>query len=48
MITGHTLFAAYLYRARTKLIPDDKSSVKTFYKRIWDLFYMEYMLYPFI
>ncbi|KAG5181455.1 tocopherol polyprenyltransferase-like protein [Tribonema minus] len=48
MIAGHSAFALYLYRARTKLQPDSKESVKAFYARIWDLFYLEYLLYPFI
>ena len=48
MIAGHVCFALYLYSARMKLAPSEKHSIKLFYKRIWDLFYLEYLLYPFI
>lgn len=48
MAVGHSLLAAKLSRTYAAL--DDKSmaSIKRFYRGIWDLFYLQYMLYPFI
>lgn len=37
-----------LGRALGRLEPDSQDSIKGFYKRIWDLFYLEYAMYPFI
>lgn len=34
--------------ALRRLEPDSQESIKGFYKRIWDLFYLEYAIYPFI
>jgi len=45
---AHGAALVYLLRAYSKLNPDSKGSVKGFYKRIWDLFYAEYLIYPFI
>ena len=51
MILGHALLAAKLaqnfrrYRARGA---DTMDAVKAYYKSIWDLFYLEYLLYVFI
>ncbi|CAN0290852.1 unnamed protein product, partial [Phaeothamnion confervicola] len=48
MTVGHGLFLAYLWRSFAALRAGEKESVKAFYARIWDLFYAEYLLYPFI
>lgn len=48
MVFGHVAAAIYLIKSYTKLQPDSMPSVKTYYKRIWDLFYLEYAMYPFI
>lgn len=48
MIFGHVAAAIYLLSSFKKLDKDSMSSVKTYYKRIWDLFYLEYAMYPFI
>ena len=48
MAGGHALAAAWLWRSHRKLDADSPSSIQEFYKQIWNLFYFEYMLYPFI
>jgi len=48
MVGGHTLLAALLVRRYSRLEPEKLSSIKAFYKSIWDLFYLEYVLYPFL
>lgn len=48
MVGGHAVLLAMLGRSLRKLEPDSQDSVKSFYKRIWDLFYLEYAMYPFI
>lgn len=48
MVGGHTLLAALLARRYSRLDPKKLSSIKAFYKSIWDLFYLEYVLYPFL
>ena len=48
MTLGHSLFLVYGLNNYRTLNPDDMNSTKTFYKRIWNLFYLEYILYPFI
>jgi homogentisate solanesyltransferase len=48
MIGGHTALAAMLVMRFKQLNPDSASSVKKFYKHIWDLFYLEYGLYTLI
>lgn len=45
MVISHSLFMAYLIRSYKLLKPDNKESVKMFYKRIWDIFYLEYLTY---
>lgn len=48
MIGGHFALAIMvLYRAR-QLKPESMSSIKLYYKHIWDLFYLEYVLYTLI
>jgi homogentisate solanesyltransferase len=48
MILGHTMSLVYLLFNYRRLHPEDLVSVKKFYKVIWNLFYFEYILYPFI
>jgi hypothetical protein len=48
MIGGHVALAAMLIRRFRQLDADSMASVKTFYKNVWDLFYLEYALYTLI
>ncbi|CAM9603382.1 unnamed protein product [Ascophyllum nodosum] len=48
MVGGHALLLVGLGASLRRLVPDSQESIKAFYKRIWDLFYLEYVLYPFI
>jgi len=50
MAGGHALAAAWLVKSTAKLEPGEPStrSIKGYYKQIWNLFYFEYMMYPFI
>lgn len=48
MIGGHAVALLYLWRIYADLVPSDMGSIKKFYKSIWNLFYWEYVLYPFI
>ena len=48
MIGGHLALAATLVARYRQLDPDSVPSIKTYYKHIWDLFYMEYGLYTLI
>lgn len=48
MIGGHTVALLYLWRIYGELVPSEMGSIKKFYKSIWNLFYWEYVLYPFI
>ena len=48
MALGHTTFLIYFLINFKNLNSDDMSSIKEFYKSIWNLFYLEYLLYPFI
>lgn len=47
---AHVFFAAYLIRSGVKLSQRqyEKRAIQSFYRSIWNLFYMEYMLLPFI
>jgi homogentisate solanesyltransferase len=45
---GHAAAAGWLLRSATKLDTSSPVSIKAFYKQIWNLFYFEYLLYPFI
>jgi homogentisate solanesyltransferase len=45
MIGGHLALAAILVSRFRQLDPSSISSVKLYYKHIWDLFYLEYGLY---
>ena len=48
MVFGHSVALFYLLQAYGKLQPEDTKSVKVFYKSIWNLFYFQYLIYPFI
>jgi homogentisate solanesyltransferase len=48
MVGGHTALAAILIARFRQLDSDSPSSIKTFYKHVWDLFYLEYVLYTLI
>lgn len=48
MVIGHSLYLLYFVYSYNKFDPDSMSSLKSFYKAIWNLFYLEYCLYPFI
>ena len=48
MAPAHALLAAWLARSYRRLDPESSLSVKRYYKSIWDLFYLEYAMYPFI
>ena len=48
MIVGHGCLLAWLLRNWAKTDTEDMKSVKVFYKKIWDLFYLEYALYTLI
>ncbi|CAM9463683.1 unnamed protein product [Heterosigma akashiwo] len=48
MVVAHTLFAGYLFKSYKELDAESTASIKQFYGRIWDLFYAQYCIYPFI
>lgn len=48
MVIGHLLAACWLGRSWKQLDAASTSSIKTFYAQIWNLFYFEYLMYPFI
>lgn len=50
LLPAHTLFLAYLLRSwlRLRAAGYTQDAIKLFYKRIWNLFYSEYFLFPFI
>jgi hypothetical protein len=48
MVLGHALLGGALVRRFRQLNPNDPKDVKGYYKFIWDLFYLEYCLYPFL
>jgi homogentisate solanesyltransferase len=48
MTLGHGALLSYFLLSYKDLRPDDMKSVRSFYKAIWNLFYLEYCLYPFI
>ena len=51
MVAGHAALLALLARNVRRYLragPSNMSAVKALYKRIWDLFYLEYLLYVFI
>jgi homogentisate solanesyltransferase len=48
MVGGHAILAMMLAFHYGKLVPEKLSSIKEYYKHIWDLFYLEYALYVLI
>ena len=48
MSGGHFLLFLYFLNSFKQSNFNDIKSVKTFYKKIWNLFYLEYCLYPLI
>mmetsp|Transcript_5654 Transcript_5654/g.12850 ORF Transcript_5654/g.12850 Transcript_5654/m.12850 type:complete len:395 (-) Transcript_5654:102-1286(-) len=48
MVGGHAVLATILLARFRQLEPEKLSSIKTYYKHIWDLFYLEYVLYTLI
>ena len=48
MMAGHSILMVYHLYSYAQLNPTDNNSVAAFYKRIWNNFYLEYCLYPFI
>lgn len=48
MVGGHAAAAAWLAFTISNLDTDSATSIKGYYKQIWNLFYFEYMLYPLI
>jgi len=51
MVAGHAILGAMLarnFRRYRKAGAEDGASVKAYYKSIWDLFYLEYVLYVFM
>uniref|UniRef100_A0A0G4FQG2 Homogentisate phytyltransferase n=1 Tax=Chromera velia CCMP2878 TaxID=1169474 RepID=A0A0G4FQG2_9ALVE len=48
MVGGHFIFLCLLLRNLSDLKENSQESIKLFYRRIWDLFYLEYALYPFV
>jgi hypothetical protein len=48
MVGGHVALASMLVARFRKLEPESVPSIKIFYKHIWDLFYLEYILYTLI
>ena len=48
MVGGHFALALMLIRRFRQLDPESMPSIKTYYKNIWDLFYLEYGLYTLI
>jgi len=48
MVLGHSLYLTYFMSSYSELDAENATSLKRFYKVIWNLFYLEYCLYPFI
>ena len=48
MALGHAALLSYFTWGWSRLDTSKMTSVKKFYKVIWNLFYLEYCLYPFI
>lgn len=48
MAAGHSVYLAYFVYSYLNFQPESMASLKKFYKTIWNLFYLEYCLYPFI
>ena len=48
MAVGHTVLLSYFLVSYSRLDASSVTCVKKFYKAIWNLFYLEYCLYPLI
>lgn len=48
MVVGHVAYLAYLLKTYGDLDGEDERSIDKFYRAIWNLFYLEYLLYPLI
>lgn len=48
MVGGHAALAALLLTRFRQLDAESIPSIKKYYKHIWDLFYLEYVLYTLI
>ncbi len=48
MVGGHAVLATILLARFRQLEPEKLTSIKKYYKHIWDLFYLEYVLYTLI
>jgi homogentisate solanesyltransferase len=48
MCLGHAVYLVYFLWSFLNFDSNSSKSLKIFYKRIWNLFYLEYLLYPFI
>ncbi len=48
MVLGHGASLIYIWKSIGQFDDTNPTSVQRFYKAVWNLFYFEYMLYPFI
>lgn len=48
MVGGHGVLAVLLLNRFRKLNAESLVEIKAYYKFIWDLFYLEYLMYPFM
>lgn len=48
MSAGHSVLLSYFVYSAVTFEPTSSSSIRDYYKAIWNLFYLEYCLYPFI
>lgn len=48
MVGGHATMAVMLLLRFRKLNAKSLAEIKGYYKFIWDLFYLEYLMYPFM
>lgn len=48
MVLGHMIALGYLCKSYAHLDSDNRAKVIAFYRSIWNLFYWEYLLYPFM
>jgi hypothetical protein len=48
MVGGHAVLALMLLNRFRKLNAESLAEIKSYYKFIWDLFYLEYLMYPFM
>ena len=48
MIGGHSILLLLLLNRFRRLDASSLAEIKGYYKFIWDLFYLEYLMYPFM